>query len=477
MGSSGKKKASSTDVVTVDTDEWKKQIVSMLKGAKQEGKGNDNNDDGDEAVVMGRLPLKKLRRMVFLSILKHDEDDDDDDDNDGNENQRKVAKKTFKKTVQLLETEGIVSLNADGVITLLRHDKDDDDKKKKKKKRKEEKEEKKKKKKRQRTNEEEGEDDGDANAESKKMKKTKKHADDDDGDEDDDDKEDDNHRNDDNDANINDNTTTDTPKNKNKPCPGNPQGITRLFLGNLPFAIDDKGLEAFFAPAIVTHIQWITDKATGKFYGSAFVEMDTSVSAAHAVSMAGSSLSGRPIKINFAPARSGDVWPPPTKIVTGGSTPAGTSGSGGDNNSNKKPQRGDDALKPMSEKPEGCHKLFMGNLSYEIDDDKIKAFFASVDAEVKAVRWIHHKDTGDFKGVYVFYGCVICVAVICADDDDDDTVKSSHHTHSLSFFCNRGFVEFWNTEACDKAATLNGKNLLGRKIRIDWSDWGIDRSD
>ena len=32
------------------------------------------------------------------------------------------------------------------------------------------------------------------------------------------------------------------------------------------------------------------------------------------------------------------------------------------------------------------------------------------------------------------------------------------------------FVEFWNTDACEKAGTLNGKNLLGRPIRMDWSD-------
>ena len=33
-----------------------------------------------------------------------------------------------------------------------------------------------------------------------------------------------------------------------------------------------------------------------------------------------------------------------------------------------------------------------------------------------------------------------------------------------------GFVEFWNSEACEKAATLNGKNFLGRNLRLDWSD-------
>jgi len=86
----------------------------------------------------------------------------------------------------------------------------------------------------------------------------------------------------------------------------------------------------------------------------------------------------------------------------------------------------------MSEKPSNCSKLFIGNLSYDIDDDAVTKFFANVDAEVKTVRFLHHIDTGDFKGV--------------------------------------GFVEFWNSESCERGATLNGKNLLGRPIRIDWTD-------
>ena len=86
----------------------------------------------------------------------------------------------------------------------------------------------------------------------------------------------------------------------------------------------------------------------------------------------------------------------------------------------------------MSVKPEGCCKLFIGNLSYDIDDEGISKFFMTVEAEIKSVRWLHHRDSGDFKGV--------------------------------------GYVDFWNTDACEKAATLNGKNLLGRPIRIDWAE-------
>jgi nucleolin len=79
---------------------------------------------------------------------------------------------------------------------------------------------------------------------------------------------------------------------KNKAVKGNPQGVTRLFLGNLPFAVDEASLESFL-PKSVTHIKWITDKETGKFYGSGFIEMNNSLAAADAVAMAGSPFMGR----------------------------------------------------------------------------------------------------------------------------------------------------------------------------------------
>lgn len=321
---------------------WKDAVLSVLEGSSKDGKP---------------LKAKKLRKLVLLSFQLDSGD--------------KVAKKTFKRTVQSLEEDGDVTLDADGKIDLS---------KKRKRKQKDDKKSSKKKKK----TEDEGTTDTVATAEENHAQHSK----------------------------------MDDAKEQNISCKGNPQGVTRLFLGNLPFAVDEASLEAFIPG--VTHIKWITDKETGKFYGSAFVEMETSVTAADAVAKAGSQLLGRPIKINFAPARPGDIWPPQKRVISGG----GTTGGGG--------QAGGSGIKAMSAKPENCMKLFIGNLSYDIDDDGITKFFENVQAEVKAVRWLHHKDTGDFKGV--------------------------------------GFVEFWNTEACEKAATLNGKNLLGRPIRIDWTD-------
>lgn len=304
--------------------DWSKSIRSVLKSSDT-------------------LEVKKLRKNVLLS-LQLDESD-------------KSAKKQFKRTIQQLEEEGFLSLDADGTISM------------KEKKRKRDKKEKK----------------------SKKQKKQKKESneDADDNDNDNDDKEEDGgddqelskeaSQEDDSVAEVPNNKDAGNSKSKNKPCKGNPQGVTRLFLGNLPFTVDESSLGAFL-PGEVTHIKWITDKETGKFYGSAFIEMENSVSAAAAVAMAGEKLIGRAVKINFAPAREGDVWPPVKKVVSGGG------------------QAGGSGVKAMSAKPDNCVKLFIGNLSYDIDDEGITKFFANVEAEVKAVRWLHHKESGDFKG-------------------------------------------------------------------------------
>ncbi len=325
----------------------------------------------------------------------------------------KSFKKLFKSAVKLLEKQEKVSLSSEGVVKLSKSERrassaatSKKDKKRSKRKAKEEgademleESDEKTKKMKQRSTEDENE----VNA-----KGSQQHE----------------QNNDDNDDDDDD----DEPQNKNNPCKNNPQGITRLFVGNLPFAISEPTLNTHLEECI-THVKWITDKTTGKFYGSAFVEVRNSKDAAKAVTqMNGTTLMGRPIKINFAPVRLGEEndWPPRSRVITGGKL-ANTAAAGGGGG-----QAGGSGIKALSAKPDGCCKLFIGNLSYEIDDEGITKFFMSVDAEIKAVRWLYHQDSGDFKGC--------------------------------------GYVDFWNTTACEKAATLHGKNLLGRPLRIDWAE-------
>ena len=183
-------------------------------------------------------------------------------------------------------------------------------------------------------------------------------------------------------------------------------GCTRVFLGNLSFKIDEDSLKN--AIPGVTHIKWITDKESGKFYGSAFVEMKTAEKARQALDMAGSKILGRELKANFAPAREGDIWPP----VEG---------------------QGDYKKKELpgpTEKPfEGCNKLFLGNLAYDIEDEDIHNFFADCGTVVR-IRYLTHQHNGDFKGI--------------------------------------GYADFDSSEAADAAILLNGLELKGRRVRLDW---------
>uniref|UniRef100_A0A7S2VYY9 RRM domain-containing protein n=1 Tax=Eucampia antarctica TaxID=49252 RepID=A0A7S2VYY9_9STRA len=349
--------------------------------------------------------IKTLRKTILLSLQTDEKDKD--------------ARKKFKKAVQSLENvHQKLTLNEDGLVQLKKSEMKSSKKKKKKDSKKKDKKQKKDDKKRKRDkntnndNDNDNEEDEKEASEEEPKKKPKDRSDEYDDNENDQNNEMEETVNNDYDATKEE--EEDKPQTaKNAACKGNNLGITRLFLGNLPFTVDDTTLKEFLLGE-VTHIKWITDKETGRFYGSAFIEMRNSRDAAQAVSKNDSDLMGRPMRINYAPSRPGDVWPPKAKVITGGG------------------QAGGSGVKAMREKPADCVKMFVGNLSYEIDDDKITKFFASVEVEMKAVRWQHHKDSGDFKG--------------CA------------------------FVEFWNTEACEKAGTLNGKNLLARPIRMDWSD-------
>jgi hypothetical protein len=92
------------------------------------------------------------------------------------------------------------------------------------------------------------------------------------------------------------------------PAP-NPDNVTRLYVGNLDWGIDEAALRTALR-GVVTHVQWMHDRVTGDFRGCGFVEMKTPDDAGVAVGVAGTKVLGRPMKVRFSAPRRGDTWPP-----------------------------------------------------------------------------------------------------------------------------------------------------------------------
>jgi cold-inducible RNA-binding protein len=79
----------------------------------------------------------------------------------------------------------------------------------------------------------------------------------------------------------------------------------KLFVGSLPWAIDDAGLAQLFAQAgNVVSAQVVKDRETGRSRGFGFVEMSTEEEAQNAVkNLNGTDVEGRKIVVNIARPR------------------------------------------------------------------------------------------------------------------------------------------------------------------------------
>jgi len=180
----------------------------------------------------------------------------------------------------------------------------------------------------------------------------------------------------------------------------------KVFLGNLSFDIDEASTRKFFEDCgEIVDLFWLTDKETEQFRGMGFATFGSLEESAKACEKNGEELMGRAIRINYAKPRPG-----------GDRRKSGGGGRG---------------PKPISEKPAGCTTIFVGNLSYDIDDEKMTEFFKDCGA-ISQIRWLKDRDTQEFKGA--------------------------------------GFIEFEDpSTALDKAVAKNGSDLLGRSIRCDYA--------
>ena len=80
---------------------------------------------------------------------------------------------------------------------------------------------------------------------------------------------------------------------------------TKLFVGSLPWSIDDKTLQTTFeAYGTVVSANVVKDRATGRSRGFGFVEMENSSDASKAITaLNNSELSGRTIVVNEAKSK------------------------------------------------------------------------------------------------------------------------------------------------------------------------------
>ena len=82
----------------------------------------------------------------------------------------------------------------------------------------------------------------------------------------------------------------------------------RLYVGNLPFSVDETTLQSLFAQndRTVAEVKLITDRDTGRPRGFGFVEMGNSEDADKAIrELNGYELDGRALTVNEARERSG----------------------------------------------------------------------------------------------------------------------------------------------------------------------------
>lgn len=81
---------------------------------------------------------------------------------------------------------------------------------------------------------------------------------------------------------------------------------TNIYVGNLPFSVDNEELRSLFAEyGDVSSANVITDRESGRSRGFGFVEMDSSDDAEKAIeALNGSSHGGRQLTVNVAKARS-----------------------------------------------------------------------------------------------------------------------------------------------------------------------------
>jgi nucleolin len=173
-------------------------------------------------------------------------------------------------------------------------------------------------------------------------------------------------------------------------------GNCRIFLGGLPFRATEKDIKDMFGKCgDITSVE-LPIGPDGRPTGFGFLVFKDASAVAKAVAMDGEEMQGRWLKVKEA-----------------------------DGSENKRAQG------LPKEKPEGCTTVFIGNLSFNVEEEEVRACFAEC-GEIASCRFATDRETGEFKGF--------------------------------------GHIEFVESSATEKAVALAGTMVAGRGIRVDYAE-------
>ena len=157
-------------------------------------------------------------------------------------------------------------------------------------------------------------------------------------------------------------------------------------VSGMPYETTEQGVKDFFKGLEIVGIDMPTWPDSGRSKGYANLTFANSADATKCIEMNGATMGSRWLKIE----------------AHNGRTPFKPGNPG--------------------EKPEGCTRVFIGNLSYDIDEETLRNTLKDC-GEITRLKWGEDRDTGDFKG----------------------------YAH----------VDFANSDDTEKAVALNGEMVLG----------------
>jgi len=169
----------------------------------------------------------------------------------------------------------------------------------------------------------------------------------------------------------------------------------KMYIRGLPWrATEDEVREYFSACGEIISIEMpIMDD--GRSSGTAILNFKTKQSCEACLELNGSDFNGRWLNIKYSTPK--PIWSP----------------------------------RDPSQKVDGCTTVFVGNLSFQIDEDTLREAFGEC-GEITQVRFAEDRDTGQFKGF--------------------------------------GHIEFANTESTNLAVKMTGTDIMGRPVRVDFAN-------